>query len=438
MNMCADEKQSAFPQDVGPDHVASTGTASAYRTAQDQLDHVAQMIGLEADLHELLRCPERELIVRFPVRMDDGAYRVFTGYRVQHNSARGPTKGGLRYHPDVTLDEVRALAMWMTWKCAVVKLPFGGAKGAITCRPKALSRTELERLTRRFTTEMSVFIGPERDIPAPDVGTDPQIMAWIMDTYSMHVGHGLPAVVTGKPVHLGGSEGRVEATGRGCLIVAREVAGRLGIELNGAKVAIQGAGNVGGIAARLFQEAGARVIAISDSSAAIYNKRGLDVAAALSHKKATGQLAGFPEAEQITNEQLLTLPCEVLLPAALENQITAENAARIQAPMIVEGANGPTDMEADEILRGRGITVVPDVLASAGGVIVSYFEWVQNLQAFFWSEEEVNRKLAEVLTASLRAVYETAAAYKTDLRMGAQILAVNRVAEATRTRGLYP
>jgi glutamate dehydrogenase (NAD(P)+) len=411
---------------------------SAYRTALTQLDMAAERLGLEPGMRDVLRYPKRELIVHFPVKMDGGMLWVFTGYRVQHNNSLGPSKGGIRYHPSVTLDEVRALAMWMTWKCALMQLPYGGAKGGVVCDPAGLSPRELEALTRRYTTEISVLLGPEADIPAPDVGTNPQVMAWMMDTYSMHRGYTVPAVVTGKPIAIGGSQGRVGATGRGCMLMAREAARHCGFELPGARVAIQGFGNVGSAAAEMTQQQGARIVAVSDQQGGIYNAGGLDIPAVIEHCHRTGSVIGFPEAEPITNAQLLELPCEVLIPAALDSQITGENAARVQARVVVEGANGPTTPEGDRILRDAGVFVVPDILANSGGVIVSYFEWVQDLQAFFWTESEVNQKQEQIMVLSFRDLLAQAQSRGLDMRSAALLLGVDRVAQATRLRGIYP
>ncbi|HLN11846.1 MAG TPA: Glu/Leu/Phe/Val dehydrogenase, partial [bacterium] len=363
---------------------ATAPRADPWQAARQQFSAAADVLGLKRGVRDLLLEPKRELTVNFPVEFQDESVRVFTGYRVHHSTVLGPTKGGIRYHPDVTLNEVRALAMWMTWKCAVVGLPYGGAKGGVVCNPKELSRRELERLTRRYTTEIIPLIGPESDIPAPDVGTTPQVMAWLMDTYSMHRGYSVPAVVTGKPLAIGGSAGRVEATGRGVMIAAREAARHLGMPLAGARVVVQGYGNVGSIAAQLLAEQGCRIIAASDSTGGVYNEKGIDPSALLRHKGRTGGVVNYAAADGITNDDLLELPCEILVPSALEGQIAAENAPRIKTRMIVEGANGPVTPEADRILNAAGVLVVPDILANAGGVIVSYFEWVQDLQSFFW------------------------------------------------------
>jgi glutamate dehydrogenase (NAD(P)+) len=410
----------------------------AWQVALRQFQIAADMLGLKRGVRELLAHPKRELTVNFPVKLEDGSVRVFTGFRVHHTTVPGPTKGGIRFHPDVTLNEVRALAMWMTWKCAVVGLPYGGAKGGVICNPKELSLQELEHLTRRYATEISMLIGPESDIPAPDVGTNPRIMAWIMDTYSMHRGYSVPAVVTGKPISIGGSQGRVEATGRGCTIVARETAKHLGIPFAGARVVVQGYGNVGSIAARLLHESGCKVIAASDSGGGVYNPKGIDPEDLLRHKEHTGSVAGYRGTDAITNDDLLELPCEILVPSALEGQITKDNADRIKARIVVEGANGPTTTEADEILRGRKVFVVPDILANAGGVVVSYFEWVQDLQSFFWTEEEINERLERIMVRSFREVLETAQEKEVAMRTGALVRAVSRLNDALLTRGIYP
>jgi glutamate dehydrogenase (NAD(P)+) len=415
-----------------------TEERSAYAIAIRQLEAAAHYLNLDRSLLEVLKYPRRELIVNFPVKMDDGSIRVFTGYRVHHNPARGPAKGGIRYHPEVTLDEVRALAMWMTWKCAVVNIPYSGAKGGVVCDPKRLSVHELENLTRRYITEISMLIGPESDIPAPDVGTNPQVMAWIMDTYSMHKGYTVPAVVTGKPIPIGGSEGRLEATGRGVMVVAHEALRQLGRQLDGATVVIQGFGNVGSSTAKLMHQAGAKVVAVSDVRGGIYNPNGLNIPALLHCAGRDGCLQAYRDAELITNEELLELPCDVLVPAALHGVITAHNADRIKARVIVEAANGPVTPDADEILDDKGVLVVPDILANAGGVVVSYFEWVQDLQSFFWEEEEVNHKLEKAMRRSYQHVAQTAEQNKVNMRMGAYIIGVKRVAEATTIRGIYP
>ncbi len=409
-----------------------------YEIAQRQFDNAAKYLDLKAGIKAKLRLPKRELSVHFPVKMDDGSIQMFTGHRVQHSLARGPAKGGIRYHPDVTLDEVRALAMWMTWKCAVVGIPYGGAKGGVVCNPKVMSERELERLTRRFTSEISMFIGPESDIPAPDVNTTPQTMAWIMDTYSMTKGYSVPAVVTGKPVEIGGSLGRREATGRGVMFTTREALKHLGMPIEGTRVVVQGFGNVGAIGAQLLQELGCTVVAVSDSRGGIYNSNGLNVVDAMRHKAETGMVAGYPGTDKITNEELLELDCEILVPAALENEITSENADRIKARVISEGANGPTTPEADAILFDKGVFVIPDILANAGGVTVSYFEWVQGLQSFFWSENEVNNNLEKIMIKAFQDVLAISQQKKVDMRIAAYILAIGRVATATLLRGIYP
>jgi glutamate dehydrogenase (NAD(P)+) len=415
-----------------------TEERSAYAIAIRQLEAAAYYLNLDRSLLEVLKHPRRELIVNFPVKMDDGSIRVFTGYRVHHNPARGPAKGGIRYHPEVTLDETRALAMWMTWKCAVVNIPYSGAKGGVVCDPKRLSIHELENLTRRYITEISIMVGPESDIPAPDIGTNPQVMAWIMDTYSMHKGYTVPAVVTGKPVAIGGSEGRLEATGRGVTVVAHEAAKMLGFGLEGARVVIQGFGNVGSATAKLMHQAGAKVVAISDARGGIYNPNGLDIPSLLHCAGRDGCIQAYRDADHITNKELLELPCDILVPAAIHGVITSENAHNIRARILVEAANGPVTPDADRILQDNGVLVVPDILANAGGVVVSYFEWVQDLQAFFWEEDEVNARLEKVMRRSFEHVRQVAEKNKVDLRMGAYIIGVQRVAEATTIRGIYP
>lgn len=411
---------------------------SVFEMAQQQFDVAAEVLDLDEGLRRVLRTCKRELTVHFPVMMDDGRLEVFTGYRVHHNIARGPTKGGIRYHPDVTLDEVRALAMWMTWKCAVVNIPYGGAKGGVVCNPKEMSQQEIINLTRRYTTEIAMMIGPDKDIPAPDVNTNPQTMAWIMDTYSMHRGYSVPAVVTGKPLNIGGSEGRLEATGRGVMLTVREALMRLRMSIRGATVAIQGSGNVGSISAYLLEDEGCRIIAASDSKGGVYNAYGLDARDLLRFKRETGTVVGYPGSVTLTNEELLELRCDILVPAALENQITAANASRIKAKVIAEGANGPTTPEADAILYDRGIFVIPDILCNAGGVTVSYFEWVQDLQSFFWHEGQINSELERIMVRSFDEVFRIGQEKGIDMRLAAYVLGVKRVAEATMTRGIYP
>ncbi|HEX6477491.1 MAG TPA: Glu/Leu/Phe/Val dehydrogenase [Ktedonobacteraceae bacterium] len=409
-----------------------------YAMAVAQFDEAAERLGLSQALRAILRMPKRELIVNFPVRMDNGDVEMFTGYRVQHNINRGPAKGGIRFSPEVSLDEVRALAMWMTWKCAVVGIPFGGAKGGVICDPHTLSRAELERLSRRYATEISILIGPDSDIPAPDMNTNPQIMGWMMDTFSMHQGYSVPAVITGKPLAIGGSEGRLEATARGVQVVTREAMRDLGMRPEDCTVVVQGFGNVGSISARLLHEMGCRVVGLSDIRGGVYNANGIDVHRALRFSKEHGNLKGMPETETVTNAELLELPCDVLVPAALENQLTGRNASRVRAQLVIEAANGPTTPEADRIFNDRGITVVPDILANAGGVTVSYFEWVQDLQRFFWAENEINHRLESIMERAYRSVHLKAMEQETNLRMGAYLLAVARVAEATEIRGVYP
>ena len=411
---------------------------SAWAVAQQQFDLAAKRLNLDPGIAAVLREPRRQLTVHFPVRMDDGSTRVFEGHRVQHNLGRGPAKGGIRFHQDVNIDEVKALSMWMSWKCAVMDLPYGGGKGGVTVDPKQLSIGEIERLTRRFTTEIAVIIGPESDIPAPDVNTNSQTMAWMMDTYSMHVGYTVPGVVTGKPIALGGSKGRNEATARGAVICVREAASKIGLNLKGATVVVQGYGNAGSIAAKLISELGAKVIAVSDSSGGIHNAAGLDLAAVGAHKKKTGSVVGLAGATTVSNQAILEIPCDVLIPAALENQITAENAAKIKTKIVAEAANGPTTPEADEILFANGAMVIPDILCNAGGVTVSYFEWVQDLNRDFWEEEEVNLRLEKKMVRAFHEVYDMAQGQKSHLRTGAYLLSVQRVADAMSVRGIYP
>jgi glutamate dehydrogenase (NAD(P)+) len=409
-----------------------------WQVAQRQFDLAADKLSLDPGLRKVLREPRREFTVHFPVKMDDGSVQVFTGYRVQHNLARGPAKGGIRYHQDVSLDEVKALAMWMTWKCAVVGIPYGGGKGGVVVDPKKLSMKELEGLTRRFATEISVLIGPERDIPAPDVNTNAQTMAWIMDTYSMHVGYTVPGVVTGKPISLGGSEGRNEATARGAVYCIVEAAKHLGIDLRRATVAVQGFGNAGSIAAQLMEVEGSRVVAVSDSTGGIARPEGLDIDRVIAWKKEHATVQGFPGSKDVTNEQVLETECDILIPAALENQITAKNADRIKARVVAEAANGPTTPDADERLHERGVFLIPDILCNAGGVTVSYFEWVQDLNRDHWTEEVVNEKLRIIMVKAFHEVLKLAEVNDVNNRVGAYLLAVDRVASATELRGLYP
>lgn len=406
--------------------------------AQRQFDIAADMLDLNDGLRQILRVPQRELSVAFPVKMDDGSIRVFNGYRVQHNITRGPAKGGIRYHPSVDLDEVRALAMWMTWKCATVNLPYGGAKGGVVVDPKQMSMSELERMTRRYAAEISIILGPEKDIPAPDMNTNAQVMAWIMDTLSMHRGYTVPAAVTGKPLNIGGSQGRNEATARGLTYVLRESARHLSMPLDKAKVVIQGFGNVGSNTALLLHEMGATIVAVSEADGGIYNPNGLSPEAVLEYRQRNGTLTTYPEAEPVNNMDLLELPCDILIPAALENQITLANADRIKARLIGEAANGPVTPDADEVLFDKGVFILPDILANAGGVTVSYFEWVQGLQEFFWAEREVNAQLERIMTTAFQTVLRIAQDRKVPLRTGAYLLAVDRVAQATMTRGIYP
>ncbi len=411
---------------------------SILATALERLDAVAERLGLDPQIHQHLRHPKRSLIVSVPILTDPGELEIFTGYRVQHSMTLGPSKGGIRYHPDVDLDEVTALAMLMTWKCALMSLPFGGAKGGVRCDPLKLSPRELERLTRRYASEIFLCIGPDRDIPAPDMGTNEQIMAWIMDTYSMQRGATVPGVVTSKPVLLGGSLGRVEATGRGVAFATAEAMAHLGLPLAGARVVVQGFGNVGSVAADLLSGMGCRVVAVSDVHGGIYNPDGLDIRELLALVRAGKAVREYPEGEAITNEELLELPCEILVPAALGGQFTAANAPAVQARLIVEGANGPTTGEADRILQERGVFIVPDILANAGGVIVSYFEWVQDLQFFFWKEDEVNSRLRDILIGAFHRTLGVARQEGVDLRTAALMEAVSRVARATKLRGIYP
>ena len=419
---------------VSPTHLHE----NPFALAQTQLQRVGETFDVDPNLIQVLSQCKKSVEVSVPVQMDDGSVFPFQGYRVVHNTTRGPAKGGIRYHPAVTQDEVKALAMWMTWKCALMGLPFGGAKGGVTCDPKLLSLGEKERLTRRYTTEIINEIGPEKDIPAPDVGTDAQVMAWIFDTYSMNVGYSVLGVVTGKPVAVGGSVGRHGATARGSLYCIRTALQKQGSRLQDRRVAIQGFGNVGSNLARLLSDEGARVTSVSDSQGGIHNAYGLDVPAVIAYRAEHGVLQGFPGVDQITNEELIEIDCDVLAPCALEQMITVENAPRVQAKMICEGANGPTTPTADEILEDRGILVLPDVLANAGGVVVSYFEWVQGLQEYFWKEYEVHAKLNDIVVRAFEETWSTRERHATSMRMAAYGIAVQRVAEATTIRGLYP
>jgi len=408
-----------------------------FESMMSRFDRAAQLLNLDADLYAVMRVPNRELKVYIPTRMDSGRIQVFEGFRVQHNFARGPAKGGIRYSPDVNIDEVRALAAWMTWKCAVVNVPFGGAKGGIICDPSEMSIGELERMTRRYASELLDFIGPEKDVPAPDMNTNEQTMAWIMDTYSMHARHTVNAVVTGKPIDLGGSRGRREATGRGILIVVQEAVKRFKMSPADTRVVVQGSGNVGGIGAQLLHEAGFKVVGISDVHGGIHDPKGLDIPAALKHLQATRSFEEYPNAERVSNSELLELECDVLVPAATENQITSANAERLKCRVLAEGANGPTTAAADEILYQKGIFVIPDILANAGGVTVSYFEWVQDRMGYFWREDVVNERLQDTMVASFNDLCRFADAHSVDTRTAAYMLAIDRVAYDTRMRGIY-
>jgi glutamate dehydrogenase (NAD(P)+) len=409
-----------------------------WKVAQQQFDAAAEKLNLDPGLRQVLREPRRELHVHFPVKMDDGSVKVFEGYRVQHNLGRGPAKGGIRYHQDVSIDEVKALAMWMTWKCAVVGIPYGGGKGGVIVDPKKLSRRELENLSRRFFTEIEILVGPEKDIPAPDVNTNAQVMSWFMDTYSMHMGYTVPGVVTGKPISLGGSEGRNEATARGTVFCVVEAAKHLQINLKEATVVVQGFGNAGSIAAQLMNAEGAKVLAVSDSTGGIHNPSGLDINRVLAWKAEHGTVVGFPGSKEVSNAEILEIECDVLIPAALENQITSANAGKIKAKIVAEAANGPTTPEADEILFKNGVFTIPDILCNAGGVTVSYFEWVQDLNRDHWSEKVVNEKLHEIMVKAFHETLAIAQREGTHMRLAAYLLAVQRVADATSMRGLYP
>ena len=416
----------------------SSKPTNAFETVVNQIDAVCKRLNVKDAYRLRLGKCERELTTNFPVKMDDGTVKIFTGFRVQHSDSRGPAKGGIRYHPDVTLDETKALAARMTLKAAVANIPYGGAKGAVICNPALMSQTELERLTRRYATEISILIGPESDIPAPDVGTNPQVMAWIMDTYSMAKGYSVPAVVTGKPLEIGGSKGRLEATGHGCTMIANLAAKQKHMSLGESTVAVQGFGNVGSATAKWLAREGCKIIAVSDISGGVYNSNGLDIEGLLKYSKETGYVVGFKGGEAITNAELLALPCDILVPAAMGGQITAVNAAQVKAKIVVEGANGPTTPEASKILYDNGVYVIPDILANTGGVIVSYFEWVQNIESFFWEEEEINDRLQKVMTNAFREVLGISEAEKTDMRTAAYMSAIKRVVAAMSTRGIYP
>jgi glutamate dehydrogenase (NAD(P)+) len=410
-----------------------------FRLAVAQFDQAAEAMELDHNLRERLKHPQRSLIVSVPIRMDDGRVEVYTGYRVQHDSSRGPSKGGIRYHPDVNLGEVAALAMWMTWKCALADLPYGGAKGGVAIDPKRLSQPELERLTRRYTAEIFPLIGPEKDVPAPDVGTNAQVMAWIMDTYSQQVGYSVPGVVTGKPLSIGGSLGREEATGRGVVCVTMEALRHLKLDIQNTTVAIQGFGNVGSHTARIMQESGARVIAVSDVSGGIHNSSGLDIPELLTRYKTRGQtLRDTKLGDWLSNDELLQLDCTVLVPAALSEVITERNAAKLRCRILAEGANGPTTLDADRILQDQGIFIIPDILANSGGVIVSYFEWVQDVQRFFWKATDIQKRLQDILTSAFHRTLQFSVSKKTSMRMAALMSGIDKVAQAHLHRGLYP
>ena len=419
------------------DDIREIKEENPFESMMSRFDRAAQLLNLDPDLYTVLRVPNRELKVYIPTRMDSGRIQVFEGYRVQHNFARGPAKGGIRYAPNVTLDEVRALAAWMTWKCAVVNVPFGGAKGGIICDPQQMSLGEVERMTRRYAAELLDFVGPEKDVPAPDMNTNEQTMAWIMDTYSMHARHTVTAVVTGKPIELGGSSGRREATGRGILFCVNEAIKRFKMIPAETRVVVQGSGNVGGIGAMLMHEAGYKVVAISDIHGGIYNPKGIDIPKALDYLKSTRSFEGYEDVEFVSNQELLELDCDVLVPAATENQITSQNADKLRCKVLAEGANGPTTAAADEILHQKGIFVVPDILANAGGVTVSYFEWVQNRMGYFWREDVVNERLQDKMVASFNDLCRYADAHSVDTRTAAYMLAIDRVAYDTRMRGFY-
>ncbi|MFP5204767.1 MAG: Glu/Leu/Phe/Val family dehydrogenase [Acidobacteriota bacterium] len=411
---------------------------NAYDVALENFETAADVMGLDNDTREMIKYPERVLTVSVPVRMDDGHIQRFQGYRVQHSTARGPAKGGIRFHPQVTLDEVKALATWMTWKCAVVNIPFGGGKGGVTCDPKRMSRGELERMTRRYTSAILPIIGPEQDIPAPDVYTNPQTMAWIMDTFSMNKGYSVPGVVTGKPISLGGSLGRNEATGRGVFYTVESACEHLKMRIEGARIAVQGFGNAGSVAAQLFHEAGAKIVAVSDSTGCVYNKNGLNIPELIHMKGLCGHVEGFPESEPIPPEELIAVDCDILIPAALENMIHGENAARVKARIVAEAANGPVNPAGDRILQGNGVFLIPDILCNAGGVTVSYFEWVQDEQHLFWEAQDIYKRLEQVMKTSFRDVLKIHLDRKAPMRIAANVLGISRVAEAVQIRGIYP
>jgi glutamate dehydrogenase (NAD(P)+) len=422
---------------VRPDKDHFLDENNPFEAMMSRFDRAAQLLDLEPGLYKVLRHPEKQIIVSVPVTMDNGDVEVYTGYRVLYNTSRGPAKGGIRFDLNVTLEEVKALAAWMTWKCAVVNLPFGGAKGGVVCDPLRMSVGELERLTRRYTAGIIATLGPDSDVPAPDVNTNERVMAWIMDTYSMHVRHTVTAVVTGKPVEMGGSLGRREATGRGCMIVTKEALGHLGMPVNGATVAVQGFGNVGSVAAQLLAREGCKIIAISDRHGAFYNRKGIDTAAAAAHLRQHRSLEGFSGGDPISNDDLLTVDVDVLVPAALENVITSRNAGKIRAKIICEGANGPTTAGADSVLDEKGVFVIPDILANAGGVTVSYFEWVQDRGGYFWSEDVVNQRLTDIMVKSFHEVLQLSRQHKVNMRTAAYMVSINRVATVHRLRGIY-
>ncbi|MBI5209872.1 MAG: Glu/Leu/Phe/Val dehydrogenase [Elusimicrobia bacterium] len=431
-------KEPSHQEGARPDSPAFALEQNPWHMAMRQLDRAAERLRVEPYITERLKYCKRILTVSVPTVMDDGSVKVFEGFRVQHNMDRGPTKGGIRYHPCLNLDEVKALAFWMTMKCAVVEVPYGGAKGGVVCDPKTMSEDELRRMTRRFTSEISIVIGPERDIPAPDVNTNAKIMSWMMDTYSHLAGYAVPGVVTGKPFDVGGSRGRVEATGRGVVFVTRELAKASGFDLAGSKVAVQGFGNVGSNAARIFAEHGARVVAVSDVAGGLYDPKGIDIAELVAYRDKHGVIAGYPKADKVPADSFVEVPCDILVPAALENAITSRNAGKVRAKYVVEGANGPTTTEADAILDKRGIVVVPDILANAGGVVVSYFEWVQDIQAFFWKESTINESLDDIMTKSFKDIRAIQESKKVDMRLAAFMLGLERLAGAIRYRGIFP